>query len=59
MQDTAHKIKAHPQMKLNLDSNGDGSSIVAIDGTTAVVTTYVDGHTTSPIEQLLLNNEVP
>jgi PPOX class probable F420-dependent enzyme len=35
-------IKAHPQVSLNLDSNGDGGGIIVVGGTAAVVATDVD-----------------
>ncbi|WP_421841820.1 TIGR03667 family PPOX class F420-dependent oxidoreductase [Mycobacterium sp.] len=35
-------IKAHPQVSLNLDSDGDSGGIVVVGGTAAVVATDVD-----------------
>ena len=35
-------IKAHPQVSLNLDSNGEGGGIIVIGGTAAVGATGVD-----------------
>ncbi len=35
-------IKAHPQVSLNLDSDGNGGSIIVIGGTAAVDATGVD-----------------
>jgi PPOX class probable F420-dependent enzyme len=35
-------IKAHPQVSLNLDSDGNGAGIIVVGGTAAVVATDVD-----------------
>ena len=35
-------IKAHPQISLNLDSDGDGGGIIVVGGTAAIDATGVD-----------------
>jgi PPOX class probable F420-dependent enzyme len=41
-------IKAHPQVSLNLDSDGNGGGIIVIGGTAAIDATEVDCRTDEP-----------
>lgn len=41
-------IKAHPEVSLNLDSDGNGGGIIAIGGTAAIDGTGVDCHDDEP-----------
>ncbi|WP_243632886.1 hypothetical protein [Mycobacterium uberis] len=40
--------KAHPQVNLNLDFNGDSGGIIVVGGTAAVVATDIDSCTDEP-----------
>ncbi|CKP28871.1 Pyridoxamine 5'-phosphate oxidase [Mycobacterium tuberculosis] len=41
-------ITAHPQVSLNLDSDGNGAGIIVVGGTAAVVATDVDCRDDAP-----------
>jgi PPOX class probable F420-dependent enzyme len=41
-------VKAHPQVSLNLDSDGNGSGIIVLGGTAEVVATDVDCRDNEP-----------
>ena len=41
-------IRAHPQVSLNLDSDGDGGGVIVIGGTATIDATDVDGREDGP-----------